>query len=32
MTLLDTPLKAETVKALKDSGLFQRVNPLHFKA
>jgi D-3-phosphoglycerate dehydrogenase len=32
MTFLDTPVKAETVKALKDSGLFQRVIPLHFKA
>lgn len=32
MTFLDTPVKEETVKALKDSGLFQRVIPLHFKA
>nr|WP_319248606.1 phosphoglycerate dehydrogenase [uncultured Celeribacter sp.] len=32
MTFLDTPIKAETVKALKDTGLFQRVIPLHFKA
>ncbi|WP_417256303.1 phosphoglycerate dehydrogenase [Celeribacter halophilus] len=31
MTFLDTPVKEETVKALKDSGLFQRVIPLHFK-
>lgn len=31
MTFLDTPVKDETVKALKDSGLFQRVIPLHFK-
>ncbi|EKE74256.1 phosphoglycerate dehydrogenase [Celeribacter baekdonensis] len=32
MTFLDTPIKAETVAALKDTGLFQRVIPLHFKA
>ncbi|WP_417253369.1 phosphoglycerate dehydrogenase [Celeribacter sp.] len=31
MTFLDTPVKEETVTALKDSGLFQRVIPLHFK-
>ncbi|AVW92633.1 phosphoglycerate dehydrogenase [Celeribacter baekdonensis] len=32
MTFLDTPIKPETVSALKDTGLFQRVIPLHFKA
>ncbi|MEN8889494.1 MAG: phosphoglycerate dehydrogenase [Celeribacter marinus] len=32
VTFLDTPIKATTVKALKDSGLFQHVRPLHFKA
>ncbi|MCA0042048.1 phosphoglycerate dehydrogenase [Celeribacter litoreus] len=32
MTFLDTPIKPETVQALKDTGLFQRVIPLHFKA
>ncbi|GAA3859582.1 phosphoglycerate dehydrogenase [Celeribacter arenosi] len=32
MTFLDTPIKPETVKALKDSGMFQQVRPLHFKA
>lgn len=32
VTLLDTPIKATTVKSLKDSGLFQHVRPLHFKA
>ncbi len=32
MTFLDTPIKAETVTALKGTGLFQRVIPLHFKA
>ncbi|WP_417269059.1 phosphoglycerate dehydrogenase [Celeribacter sp.] len=32
MTFLDTPIKSTTVKALKDSGLFQHVRPLHFKA
>lgn len=32
ITYLDTPLKDSTVKALKDSGLFQQVRRLHFKA
>jgi D-3-phosphoglycerate dehydrogenase len=32
VTFLDTPIKPTTVKALKDSGLFQHVRPLHFKA
>ncbi|MFT6168780.1 MAG: D-3-phosphoglycerate dehydrogenase [Celeribacter sp.] len=32
VTFLDTPIKATTVQALKDSGLFQHVRPLHFKA
>ncbi|RPE63090.1 D-3-phosphoglycerate dehydrogenase [Pacificibacter maritimus] len=32
VTFLDTPIKPTTVAALKDSGLFQHVRPLHFKA
>jgi D-3-phosphoglycerate dehydrogenase len=32
VTFLDTPIKATTVNALKDSGLFKHVRPLHFKA
>lgn len=32
VTFLDTPIKATTVKALKDSGLFKHVRPLNFKA
>lgn len=32
MTFLDTPIKPETVAALKGTGMFQRVIPLHFKA
>ncbi len=32
VTFLDTPIKETTVNALKDSGLFKHVRPLHFKA
>jgi D-3-phosphoglycerate dehydrogenase len=32
VTFLDTPIKPTTVEALKASGLFQHVRPLHFKA